>query len=120
MNVNGVEILNETQVVAESAFGWTVFWIAGSVFFDLCILGGIILSITEGPELMGWIVVICAGIILGLLFGFVGGTWFATPTKYETHYQVIIDDSVSMNDFLDKYEIIDTEGKILTIRERDN
>ena len=38
---------------------------------------------------------------------------------YETHYQAIIDDSVSMNDFLDKYEIIDTEGKILIIRERD-
>lgn len=24
--MTGVEILNETQVVAESAFGWTAFW----------------------------------------------------------------------------------------------
>ena len=38
--------------------------------------------------------------------------------KYETHYQVTIDDSVSMNKFQDKYEIIEVEGKIYTIRER--
>lgn len=80
---------------------------------------GIILSVTEGPDLVGWIVIICCGILLGLLFGFIWGIGCETPTRYETQYQVIIDDSVSMNDFLDKYEIIDTEGKIITIKERD-
>ena len=38
--------------------------------------------------------------------------------KYETHYQVTVDTSVSMNKFQDKYEIIEVEGKIYTIRER--
>lgn len=38
--------------------------------------------------------------------------------KYETRYQVTIDDSVSMNEFQDKYEIIEVEGKIYTVRER--
>ena len=117
--MTGVEILNETQVVTESAFSWTAFWIAGSIIFGIFIIIGVILSITEAPDLVGWILVISAGIILGLIFGLICGMWCETPTKYETHYQVIIDDSVSMNDFLDKYEIIDTEGKILTIRERD-
>lgn len=117
--MTGVEVLNETQVVAESAFNWTTFWIAGSIIFGIFIIIGVVLSITDGPDLVGWIAAICAGIILGLIFGFIIGMWCETPTKYETHYQVIIDDSVSMNDFLDKYEIIDTEGKILTIRERD-
>ena len=37
--------------------------------------------------------------------------------KYETHYQVIIDNSVSMNEFQNKYEIIKVEGKIYTVRE---
>ena len=119
MNMTGVEILNETQVVVESAFNWTVFGIIGSIILSIFIIIGIILSITEGPDLVGWIAVICGGIILGLIFGFIFGMGCETPTKYETQYQVIIDDSVSMNDFLDKYEIIDTEGKILTIRERD-
>lgn len=38
--------------------------------------------------------------------------------KYETHYQVTVDDSVSMNEFQSKYEIIEVEGKIYTVRER--
>lgn len=38
--------------------------------------------------------------------------------KYETRYQVTVDDSVSMNEFQDKYEIIEVEGKIYTVRER--
>lgn len=38
--------------------------------------------------------------------------------KYETHYQVTIDNSVTINEFQDKYEIIEVEGKIYTVRER--
>lgn len=38
--------------------------------------------------------------------------------KYETQYQVMVDDSVSMNEFQNKYEIIKVEGKIYTVRDR--
>lgn len=38
--------------------------------------------------------------------------------EYETRYQVTIDDSVSMNEFQNKYEIIEVEGKIYTVKER--
>lgn len=38
--------------------------------------------------------------------------------KYETRYQVTVDDSVTMNEFQNKYEIIKVEGKIYTVRER--
>lgn len=34
--------------------------------------------------------------------------------KYE--YQITIDDSVSFNEFMNKYEIIDKQGKIYTVR----
>ena len=37
----------------------------------------------------------------------------------ETRYQVTVDDSVNMNDFLSRYEIIDVEGKIYTVKEID-
>ena len=119
MTMNGVEILNETQVVAESTFNWIAFWVVGSIILGIMIIIGIILSIIEGPDLVGWMAVIGSGIIFGLGFGLIQGIICETPAEYETHYQVIIDDSVSMNDFLDKYEIINTEGKILTIKERD-
>lgn len=38
--------------------------------------------------------------------------------KYETRYQVTVDDSVSMNEFQNKYEIIEVDGKIYTVKER--
>lgn len=38
--------------------------------------------------------------------------------KYETRYQVTIDGLVSMNEFQNKYEIIEVKGKIYTVRER--
>ena len=42
----------------------------------------------------------------------------APATEYATEYKVTIDDSVSMNEFMDKYEIINQEGKIYTVREK--
>lgn len=36
--------------------------------------------------------------------------------KYE--YKVTISDEVSLNEFYDKYEIVDQEGKIYTIKEK--
>lgn len=42
-----------------------------------------------------------------------------TDIKY-IKYTVNVDDSVSMNEFLDKYEILDKEGKIYTVKERNN
>ena len=40
--------------------------------------------------------------------------------KYETYYQVTIDDSVSMNEFTSKYEVVKQEGSIYTIIEKTN
>lgn len=37
-----------------------------------------------------------------------------------TYYQVIIDDSVSMVEFNEKYDIVKVEGKIYTIKEKVN
>lgn len=36
---------------------------------------------------------------------------------YYTSYEVILEDSVSMNEFLDKYEILDQRGQIYTVKE---
>lgn len=43
---------------------------------------------------------------------------FILPT-YTIGHNDSFDDSVSMNEFLDKYEILDQEGKIYTVKERE-
>ena len=61
---------------------------------------------------------ICIALALGSgVVGSLGGTLSKTDISH-IEYKVTIDDSVSMNEFLDKYEIIDQEGKIYTVKER--
>lgn len=73
--------------------------------------------------LMGRLTCITVGAIIGIIFGvIIGAVWVSSidgiPIVYETHYKVTISDEVKMNDFLEKYEIIDQEGKIYVVRER--
>lgn len=116
--MNGIEILSSTEVASEFAFNETASWIVFGVVLGLFVIVGICLAIDEcdwGPLPA----MILFGAILAILLGILVGGTTATPVSYETQYKVIIDDSVSMNEFLDKYEIIDQEGKIYTVRERD-
>ena len=56
--------------------------------------------------------------IVSTVIGCLGGTYSDTNINH-IEYKVTIDDSVSMNEFLDKYEILDQEGKIYTVKERE-
>lgn len=118
--MNGVEILSSVEVVCEFVFNWTSFWIALGAMVCFAIIMGII-TVIKG-EISWWFILICLiiGLVGGSLLGLViGGEVNATPTAYETHYKVTIDDSVSFNEFLDKYEILGQDGKIYTVRERE-
>lgn len=116
--MTGIEILAAQEIVTEFAFNWNAFWITFSVICGMFALLGIFLSLTpyKWSNLCFCIIV---GSITGLLVGcIVGDRILCTPTTYETQYKVTISDEVSMNEFLEKYEVIDQEGKILTVRER--
>lgn len=54
-------------------------------------------------------------LFIGLTSGFVLNS---NPVEYETHYEVSIDENVNMQEFMDKYEIIETRGLIYTVREK--
>ena len=45
------------------------------------------------------------------------GSFTNTNSIDYIEYKVIIEDSVPMNEFLNKYEILDQEGKIYTVKE---
>ena len=61
-----------------------------------------------------------SSIILSSLFAGVLVGRFIFPSKTMIQeYKVTVSDDVSLNEFIEKYEIIDIEGKIYTIREKD-
>jgi hypothetical protein len=118
--MSGIEILSTTEVAIEYTYN---YWLAGiiSLFFVIsCTILGAIVAYTEN---ISWRTGAGIGIVMsGLLGLFIFASVCVTsqePIAYETQYKVTINESVSMVEFLDKYEIIDQEGKIYTVKERE-
>lgn len=115
--MTGVEILATQEVVIDYIFDWQIYFIVLAVSI---IFVGILSIISLYPDVIIGITVGCiTGALIGLLVGLIPAN-MTTPSEYETRYKVIISDEVSMNEFLARYEIIDQEGKIYTVREIDD
>lgn len=116
--MNGVEVLTSNEVVIETLFNWKTFGIAFGGILALSIFVGFGFSLIDDIDWVG----LKIGIIVGLLFGGFLGVAFGfadgIPVAYETRYKVTVSDEVQMNCFFEKYEVLDQEGKIYTVRER--
>ena len=117
--MNGVTVLNEFEVVTKTIFSWESFWWGALIGVGI----GLITAIIFGLQECDWAAffiglgVFCTlfGCFIGLLSGFVAAP---KPVEYETHYEVSINETVNMQEFMDKYEIIETRGSIYTVREK--
>ena len=109
--MNGVIILNNYEYLTNfgsiSLMSILCVWFLAAAIFSLFIL--------LKNKCNSWkeFVILVIGGALSIICG-----CLIPEYKYETRYQVTVDDSVSMNEFQDKYEIIEMEGKIYTVRER--
>ena len=114
----GVEILHSSEVLASGEFNTFAFATALVMCVIIGFIGGMIQSIIDAePEwLFGGVFI---GIVTGLLFGVLMGSILSTPEKSETYYKVLVSDEVSMNEFLEHYEIVDQEGKIYTVKDKE-
>ena len=115
--MNGIEILAINEIVSETAFNWTIFLIFFCVVVAFFVVIGLAFS-SISKDKSDIVIGIALGIMFGLCFGGAFGDGMATPVAYEKQYKVTISDEVPMNCFLEKYEIIDQEGKIYTVIER--
>lgn len=116
--MTGVEILATSEVVSAFEFNWIMFWIISGIFVGIMFLIGAASS-ASSYNLDDLFMCILFGVLIGPLLGVLVGSGTSTPIEYETHYKVTISDEVSMNEFIERYEIMDQEGKIYTVRERD-
>lgn len=109
--MNGVTVLNSYEILTNASSIFFVL-VLGFVFANLA-LSFLYLFIKDNPSISTAIFAIVTGALAVILFCNI------PEKKLETRYQVTIDDSVSINEFQNKYEIIEVEGKIYTIREKD-
>lgn len=111
--MNGIEILSSTTIyntiLPEECFIFT--------FVCACTFAVITIQLfIDGYDIAQWI-------SLAAALAFAIATLLSViPNKNNIDYikyKITIDDSVSMNEFLDKYEILDQEGRIYTVKERE-
>ena len=117
--MQGVEILTTTTKY-ETGQIWWVWLIFGCIIAavwlisSLCLYYGsyesVLISVLIGLEISGLVTLL-------LVFPF---DLMATKTLDTVDYykhEVMIDETVNMTEFLDKYEIVEERGKILTVIE---
>lgn len=116
--LEGIEVLSTFEVVTKTQFNWTAFWIVLAIMIGICAIIGLISALSGSYDWLILPIMILLGVAFGAVIGFLFGKMMETPVEYETQYKVIISEEVPMTEFTEKYEIVDQEGKIFTIRER--
>ncbi len=109
----GVEILATEKFAVDYAWDWKAYCMTIAI---TTVVLAIISFLIRHQDLES----ILTGLITGLLVGAIVGVLPASinkPIAYETRYKVTIANEVLMNEFMAKYEILDQEGKIYTVRE---
>ena len=111
--MNGVEILS-----SETIYNTILpeYWLGIGLGCAIVFVFATALCFANERIILGFI---CIALALGsVIVGVLGGTYSKTDISH-IEYKVTINDSVSMNKFLYKYEILDQEGKIYTVKERE-
>lgn len=117
--MEGVEILFAREITRAVWNGFVWHWGLAIVIFVGLILIGVAIyaswnATTQGGELT-------AMIIIGVIFLIVGGFCFyiegTVPVYDHTEYKVTVDETVNMNEFFEKYELVGQEGKIYIVQD---
>ena len=112
--IDGIEILSQEIIKESTDLGLKIF-LTGSI---IALALGVLLEVFYFQDGHGVQIAVC-GIGLCLVLGAVIDNVYQISTdKYE--YKVIIDDNVSMTEFYKQYKIIDQDGKIFIIREKES
>lgn len=117
--MEGVEILFAEEVTHAVWNGFVWHWgLAFAILIGLILIGVAIYSSWNCSAQEGELT---AMIVIGVIFLFVGSICFyyegTVPVYDHTEYKVTVDETVDMNEFFEKYELVDQEGKIYIVKD---
>jgi Na+(H+)/acetate symporter ActP len=121
--MSGIEIINTYEQVIEKEGTMVGFWIGLIISAALCIL-----FITyETKQLLirdkkiDYQFIFHSSLISIIISLFIGGLGLLVktePIKYETIYEVKVSEEVTLNEFLNNYEIIEEKEETLLVKEK--
>lgn len=101
------------NILAEYTTGGVPVEIVAGLLFGAAVgLFLLVIGIAEDRENF-----FAVGLVMVLFAMAAGVVSDCSKEPYHTQYKVTISDEVKLVEFLDRYEILDTEGEIYTIRE---
>lgn len=106
--MEGVIVLTTEQAFTAVEVIWLIIGVCGIALF-----GGIALALLDESLPVSFILIALSGVCL---------IFCIRIPQSETRYKVMIEDSVSWNELSKRYEVIKTDGKIITLveKEQDN
>lgn len=107
--MEGVTILATNEAVEATGFSWVV----AIIVFLAAIFINLMYGLLNDSPGIGLIVGVILGFSLGILAGFTAGRVSSPET-----YKVTISDTVNFNEFNERYKIINQEGLIYIVTER--
>ena len=117
--MDGVTILNQFEVVTKTVFSWESFWWGALIGAIIGFFAAAIFGLHEQDWFAFFVGVATFCTLSACLIGLLAGSRVnPEPVEYETHYEVSVNEEVNMQEFMDKYEIIETRGSIYTVREK--
>ena len=120
--MDGVTILNEIEVVQvmNDTFNYTAGFIALTITVLIGTIIGFFIGRIQCDEISGTLAGALLGLVLGLLIMAVFGFAFSYPleTKTTVRYEVTVDDSVSLTEFYEHYNIIEQRGEIFIVEKK--
>ena len=119
--MDGVTILNTIErAIVETPWSWKHFWIAFFILLGAGAFMGLMVGLNDGDYLAGIISGSICGVVCGIVIGIVAGNTLNKVTvDTVTQYEVTVDDGVSINEFTDKYNIIEQRGSIYVVEEKE-
>lgn len=110
--MEGVEILSVGEEIICSGFNWGT---AAIVFIVCGIIETLIYIAARENDKRCAVFLLIINLVFASLIGFI------TPPQVGSipTYKVIIEDTVNFNEFTEKYDIIEQDGKIYTVKERE-
>lgn len=115
--IDGITVLHSYEVVTKTAFSWPGFWVG----LIIGVVVSLLLSFILENELSDFLVRFCIyGVLFGGFLGVIGGHAICPkPVEYESRWEVIVNETVSMNEFYNRYEVVEQRGEIYVIREKE-
>ena len=117
---NGLILLNTIESLAHIKYEWyfagkPISWIAIIGTTILVIIGVLSFIYSDYDDEIIVFGIICILVAIGVVIG----TFIHEETKPYPLYKVTITETTNMKEFYEKYEIINQEGLIFTIRDKD-